>query len=126
MPVRCSPPHLCAALLALTSLTGCWPDTGPDYVGLADPPDLRVRQSPNDTIRVGETVTFTAVFRDSLNPKWLYSWTLNVDGQPQVFGKERSIRWAPLTPGSYRSSVIVSSDRSSSRAYISFQTVVLP
>ncbi len=116
----------CLLLVLCLALTGCWPDTGPDYYELADPPDLRVRQSPNDTIRIGETVTFTAVFRDSLNPKWLYSWTLNVDGQPQVFGKERSIRWAPSSPGSYRSSVIVSGDRASSRATISFTTTVLP
>ena len=112
--------------VALTSLVGCWPDHGPDYVGLADPPDLRVRQSPNDTIRVGETVTFTAVFRDSLNPKWLYDWTFNVNGAAPVFAKERSARWTPLAPGSYRSNVWVSDVRASSRATITFSTTVLP
>ena len=117
-----------AALLTLAAvaLTGCWPDTGPDYYELADPPDLRVRQSPNDTIRVGETVTFTAVFRDSLNPKWLYSWTLNLGGRPQVFGKERSIQWTPSIPGEYRSDVYVGDARASSSSTISFRTVVLP
>ena len=117
-----------AALLTLAAvaLTGCWPDTGPDYYELADPPDLRVRQSPNDTIRVGETVTFTAVFRDSLNPKWLYTWTFNVDGAVPVFDTVRSARWTPLAPGSYRSNVWVSDVRASSRATITFSTTVLP
>ena len=131
--MRRSPPpgRTRAALLALgfiaATLTGCWPDTGPDYHGeAADPPDLRVRQSPNDTIRLGETVTFTAVFRDSLNPKWLYDWTFNVNGAAPVFAKERSARWTPLAPGSYRSNVWVSDVRASSRATITFSTTVLP
>ena len=70
----------CLATLALLAIaiTGCSPDSDSDYPREpAGPPDLTVRQSPNDTIRLGETVTFTAVFRDSLNPKWLYDWTLN-------------------------------------------------
>ena len=132
MPVRSALPRLArSALLALgllaATLSGCWPDSGPDYHGVpSDPPGLRVRQAPNDTIRLGETVTFTAVFRDSLNPKWLYSWTLNVDGAVPVGGRERSIRWTPSTSGSYRSTVWVGDERARSRSTISFRTVVLP
>lgn len=124
-----SPPKGLAAL-ALTAVllvgAGC-DGSGPDYHGMsADPPDLRVRQSPNDTIRVGETVTFIAVFRDSLTSKWLYSWTLNVFGRDQTYGHERSIRWTPQVAGSYTGGVSVSNAAATSRARLNFETVVLP
>ncbi len=123
------PPFRCAALLALTliPLPGCMPASDDGILGeLADPPDLRVRQSPNDTIRVGETVTFTAVFRDSLNPKWLYNWSLNDNGAVPVGGSERSIRWVPPSPGTYRGSLFVRDAPANSRASIFFTTTVLP
>lgn len=120
--------HLLALALLAISLAGCWPDdSGSDYPGeRSDPPDLTVRQSPNDTIRLGESVTFTAVFRDSLNPKWLYDWTFNVDGAVIVAAKERTARWTPAAAGNYRGNVHVGDDRASSGAYISYRTVVLP
>lgn len=109
-------------------LAGCaFFESSEDFHGVpSDPPDLTVRQSPNDTVRAGETVAFTALFRDSLNPKWLYSWTFNVDGAVPSGGTERSVRWTPSAPGNYRGNVRVSNDRASSRAYLSFRTVVLP
>ena len=127
--MRRSPPFRLAraALFALLTLPGCMPASDDGILGeLADPPDLRVRQSPNDTIRVGETVTFTATFRDSLNPKWLYTWTFNVDGAVPVFDTVRSARWTPLAPGAYRGNVHVGDARISSTSSISFRTIVLP
>lgn len=120
--------RLASLSLLAAALAGCaFFEDHEDYHGVPqDPPDLRVQQSPNDTVRVGETVTFTAVFRDSLNSKWLYDLTLNIDGRLQVFGEERSIRWTPSVPGNYRSRLRVADGSIRSRATLSFYTVVLP
>ena len=127
--MRRSPPPARAARLALgliaATLTGCWPDTGPDFHGVTpDPADLSVRQSPSSPVRAGDTITFTAVFKDSLNPKWLYNWSLNDNGAVPFGGRERSIRWAPPMPGSYIGRVYVTSGNS--RSTLSFRTTVLP
>lgn len=112
------------ALSLAVLVAGCWPDDGPDYHGeTPDPADLTVRQSPNDTVRLGETVTFTAVFRDSLNPKWQYFWALCDNCVASVGGRERTIHWAPADTGLYRGRVYVNSMNTRSNRY--FQTIVV-
>lgn len=115
------------AALALL-LTGCWPDTGPDYHGeTPNPADLTVRQSPNDTVRVGETVTFTAVFRDSLNPTWRYSWRINTNSTTATLSQARTVPWvAPSVPGEYVSRLFMSDVSDGGRAQIYVKTYVLP
>lgn len=118
--------HLALSLCLFVSLTtqGCafMQDDDGDYHGeRSDPPDLTVRQSPSSTVRLGDTVTFTAVFRDSLNPKWLYDWALNDNGAVPVGGHERTIRWVPPTSGTFLGNLWVYNASVSSRATIYYR-----
>ena len=119
---------LLASGVALASLTGCWPDTGPDYHGeTPDPADLTVRQSPSGSVRVGDTVTFTAVFKDSLNPKWEIRWDLTSADPAQQFKQGRQVTWiAPNRPGTHFGDLRVTRPDGPSRAILSFNIVIAP
>ncbi len=123
-------PLRCAALLSLVLLPACslWGDEGVDDHGTRpNPRDLTVRQSPGSTVRVGDTVTFAAVFKDSLNPTWQYSWRINTNSANAKGSEERTVQWvAPLVPGEYVSSLFMSDVSAKSRAQIYFTTIVLP
>ena len=94
-------------------------DQVPDPV----PGDLRVRHEPNDTVRVGTTVRFTAVFADSLNAA-AYRIVWNFGGNQG--GPGRTIEWtAPSTPGTYDGEVHASRGEEQS-AVRHFVTVVVP
>ena len=109
---------LCAPLLA-----ACIDPELDDQVPDPVPGDLRVRHEPNDTVRVGTTVRFTAVFADSLN---LAAYTIVWDLGGNQGGPGRTIEWtAPSTPGTYNGSVLASRGEEQS-AGLFFMTVVVP
>ncbi len=120
--------RLAALALLAAALAGCWPDDGPDYHGeRAYPPDLTIRQSPGSTVRVGDTVTFTAVFRDSLNPDWTYNWRIDTYSPTPTVSTKRAVRWvAPSMPGEYLSSLFVSKASDGSRRAGYVRTLVHP
>ena len=96
----------------------------------APPPPAAARaphqSSPTCRCARGRHGHFTAVFKDSLNPKRFYNWVLNDNTAVPVGGRERSIRWAPPAPGSYVGRFYAKDASARSRAIFSFTTTGLP
>ncbi|MEL7415748.1 MAG: hypothetical protein AAGJ92_07650 [Pseudomonadota bacterium] len=80
------------ALVLVVALAAC--DTTPPELPPREQTVWRgFRFAPDDTIAVGDTVTVTAVIRDSLDARFEYCWT-------PPFGRERAIP-EPPQPGNF-------------------------
>lgn len=112
-------------LVLLALLPACSSfDPGPDDHPPPGPAeDLRVRQEPGDTVRVGQTVRLTAVFADSTGG-WQIVWDL-ADASTKT---GRIIEWqVPAAPGTYYGRVsVLSGDPTRGNNLLTFKTYVLP
>ena len=112
------------AALALLPACGAF-DTGPPDPGPPDPAtDLTVRQTPNDTVRVGTAVRFTAVFADSLKG---YEVTWNLPNPDITARKGRTVEWAGSElPGTYYTRVSVYAGPEGGTTFLTVSTHVRP
>ena len=109
------------ALVLLVALAACDSSGHEPEVGGPDPADLRVRQTPNDTVRAGTVVTFTAVYADSLRAGDRVTWSFRPG-----FVEGRSVtRQTPTTPGVYEGMVTVRRADDGVSTLL-FRTVVVP
>ena len=86
-------------------------------------PDLTIRQEPNDTVRVGQIVRFTAVFRDSLKG---YEVTWHLADSLRA-AKGRTVEWrAPLRSDNYYTQMNVYAGPTGGTTFLTFRTNVRP
>ena len=119
LPLLSSPLFL--SLLLSTMLGACSimeiepPDHPPNPA-----PDLRVLQEPNDTVRVGSTVRFTALFADSTKG---YRVTWQLADRTSLTG--RTVEWqVPTQPGTYYNGVQVLAGPNNGSTSVIFTTYV--
>ena len=121
MPHRLLPLFLLAAL-ALLPACSAFENSPPDPGDPGPAPDLTVRQEPNDTVRVGQTVRLTAVFADSLRG---YEVVWQMADRSTKLG--RRVEWrVPEQPGTYFSEVGVQGSVLQNSTALTFRTYVLP
>ena len=96
------------------------PDTGPPNPA----GDLTIRQTPNDTVRVGTAVRFTAVFADSLKG---YEVTWDLPNPDITARKGRTVEWAGSDlPGTYYTQVSVYAGPNDGTTSLTVSTHVRP
>ncbi len=119
--------------LALVILAGCdssFPDSGPDEPPMYVTDILGVDMTP-DPVVVGDTVTFTAIIRDSLKSGFTFRWVLGeIPGSGRADSSASTntnqVQWiTPDSAGRYLHSVTVFGDGPGQPVTKDFETTII-